>query len=326
MRRIRIVGLVLTTAFVLSMIAVSSASADEVLCLQVAEAGGGNYATNQCNGARGAGGEFVRGMLSPLDRVAPGSEEYCLRVLPGQRNFAKGYLTLTKCKNAEVLEEEGAVESGLPLWTRVKDPAAGNKGGSSKREFKELPSGKKIEGFSGATLFRASTGESVECEGGTNGGEITSMDTVGNVVVKYTGCKARGSSSCTAKSTGAKEGEIITGTLKGLLGAVKSTEAATEVGVLLEPASGTQFTSLEGTCLAVSPTAIDGTVAGELNPVNAKVLDGDLDFETTTAKQNIKEIDVLSGTVKPKLDAFGLIEATDESFDELEFEGFVEVA
>jgi hypothetical protein len=325
-KHIGITMCVLAALLAFGAVEVSSAVADPVLCLETSEFQGGNFATNACNTALEKKGSFVRGMLLENARVNAG--EYCLMVLPGLRKFAKGYRSFRECEKEENLVEEPAAEPGPVLWTRVKDPAAGNKGGSKKPEFATLPSSKVIEGVIGADLFKVgSSGESVECENGTHGGEITSMNTVGKVVVKFKNCKAKGSggTTCTAKSTGAGSGEIITRTLKGTLGSVKSAEAVTEVGLLLEPESGTVFTEIDSTCLSVSEVPIDGSIAGEVNPVSAKVSDGDIDYEVASAKQAIQKIGVPSGLKEPRLKALGLLETTDETVEEDEFEGTIEI-
>lgn len=58
-------------------------------------------------------------------------------------------------------------------------------------------------------------GLTMQCEGETGAGEYTGNKTIGNVVLKFTGCKASGVS---CHSTGAAEGTIVTNTLEGVLG------------------------------------------------------------------------------------------------------------
>jgi hypothetical protein len=171
-----------------------------------------------------------------------------------------------------------------------------------------------ISGTSGPGTLEASTGEVITCTSDSNGGSVTGAHTVGGVVVTFTGCKGKsGSSTCTAKSPGAKEGQIITTTLKGELGSTK--ESSTGVGLLLEPASGTSFVTIQGSCLIEA--AVSGSLAGEATPVKTKSTTGKLVFVGSKGSQNIKEISVLGSTKSPKLTAFGGLVAASEATTEL---------
>jgi hypothetical protein len=79
----------------------------------------------------------------------------------------------------------------------------------------------------------------VTCTTNTGVGEITSATSAGKIVFTYKGCTASDKGEeCVVESPGAREGEIITKTLKGLLGEVALAEANSGVGLLLEPESG----------------------------------------------------------------------------------------
>jgi hypothetical protein len=139
-----------------------------------------------------------------------------------------------------------------------------------------------------------------------------------------------GGKTCTIKSVGApQEGLVETNTLNGLLGLVKTTEASSGVGLLVQPTTGRVFTTLAESAACETPeTAIEGSIAGEYSPVGKLQATAKLVFSPTTAKGNkpkIKEIVVLSGTVKPKLTAFGALEAAEENIEELVYTGSVEV-
>lgn len=320
MRYLGITGLVLTAAFALSAITASSALALPVLCLPTVEKEWGNF--NEGCTAEGAKQGFVRGMILALgDKVGEG--EYCLMVLPGLRTGVKGWTTLEGCRK----KEAGIVETGA-VFTRVKDKVEENTAGTAKSEFRVLPSSLKIAGFFGESTIGVGAAESITCEKGADGGTITSMDTIGKVAIAFAGCKAHNekSETCTIKSPGASEGEIVTNTLKGELGKVKSTsEAASQVGLLFSPETGSRIATFATTPCSVE-SGLFGTVAAEANPVSVKVSDGEFAFElASTNKQAIKEITVLAGVTKPELEAFGRI-ATLQAIDEVEFEGSVEIA
>lgn len=209
------------------------------------------------------------------------------------------------------------------LTTATADRRAG-RGGARKAEFKSLPSVKTFKGKTGPTELDAGN-TIVACEQGLNGGEITSMDTVGKLVITFTGCSVEAESKvCTLKSVGAKNaGEIITRTLKGELGTVKSSEAESEVGLLLEPETTKRIETLAETTCA-HETEVSGSLAGEVSPASDKVAVAGVYAEISSGKEAIKQITVLSGEKKPSLEAYGTA-ADEELADELAFGSEVEI-
>jgi hypothetical protein len=318
MKRIGITGLILALTFAASAMTASSAMAFRVQCLPTVEPEWGNF--NSTCTSQGAKQGFVTGMILSLgDRVGPG--EYCIMVLPGFTTNVKGWTTLAGCIN----NEPGTVSTGA-LFTRVKDQAEENTGGTAKSEFKVLPSGKKINGVIGESTLGVGTFESITCESGSDGGEITSMDSIGKIVISLSGCKAHNekSETCTIKSLGAGAGEIVTKTLRGLLGTAKASETVSLVAALIEPEVTKVIAGLAETPCSVE-SSLEGSVAAEINPVKALVLDTEFAFELLTGKQAIKQVSVLTGTRTPKLVAYGE-SATEQAIDEIEFEGEVEIA
>ena len=170
------------------------------------------------------------------------------------------------------------------------------------------------------------TGESITCSADTNAGEVTGATAVGKVVITFTGCKAKkGEEICTVKSASAKEGEVVTKTLKGELGEVAESEAADEVGLVLEPETTKKIATL-ASAKCSAEASLEGSVAGEVTPLATAAKTDKLVFAVTSAKQNIKSITVKPGTAAKtvKLELAGL-EATDESTDEIGFEKEAEV-
>lgn len=317
MRNVGVVGFALVAALALSAMTASSALALPVLCLPTVEKEWGNF--NEGCGTEGAKQGFVRGMiLAEGDKVGEG--EYCLMVLPGFRTNVKGWTNLEGCRK----NEAGTVVATGAVFTRVKDKVAEDKGGTAKSEFKKLPTGKKLAGFIGESTLKVAN-ESISCEKGSDGGEITGMDSIGRMVITFSGCVAHNEKeeSCAIKSPGAAEGQIITNTLRGLLGTVKSSEAPSEVAVLIEPESSKRITFLASTKCSVESSVV-GTVAAEVNPVDSEVSDGEFAIELSSGKQAITQVSVLSGTKRPELEAYGL-EASEQAIDEIEFENPVEI-
>jgi hypothetical protein len=150
--------------------------------------------------------------------------------------------------------------------------------------------------------------------------------TVGKVVVEFTGCKSSGSggSGCTVKSLGsAPAGTVDTNTLKGELGTVKTTEAASGVALELKGESSSTFTTLEkNSCTKES--AVTGAIAGEASPIGKSQTTGKLIFTVNSSKQAIKVVNLLSGEVEPELKAFTTT-ATEATSDAVTYTTAVEV-
>jgi hypothetical protein len=166
----------------------------------------------------------------------------------------------------------------------------------------------------------------VSCTLGSGTGELVGETNIGKVQVKLTGCKssANGVTYCTAKNLGGlKAGEIITNTLKGLLGEVRASEAASGVGILIAPASGKRFVVIEGNS-CTEEAAVDGNVAAEVTPVGSLQSTEDFAFKLQSGKQAIQSITVKSVAQKPKLEAYGIAGAFEQTL-ELTFKEPVEV-
>jgi hypothetical protein len=181
-------------------------------------------------------------------------------------------------------------------------------------------------GESGTGALETASTAAITCTSDTSVGKVTGAKTVGSVVVTFHGCESKEGSGCTVQSSSATPGLITTNLLKGELGSVKTTEAASGAGLLLEPASGTAFVTLEGTCLLVSPSPVTGTVAGEATPLNkGATKDGKLVFIGSKGKQKIKEINVLGTVKKPVLKALGILESSETTNELVLYEVAVEV-
>jgi hypothetical protein len=200
----------------------------------------------------------------------------------------------------------------------------------SEQLFKQAGTKQKFKSTSGVGKLTAN-GQVVECKKDKGSGELNAKQTasVKNVVVTFEECKSEKEGvTCEVKSKGAgKTNEVATVKLKGELGEVAAAEATSEVGLLLEPESGTAFVILEGTCLQVSPTEVTGSVAGEVTPVGKNQLTGKLEFKVPGGAQAIKtfERSTTDAVVKPSLKVFGLFTATQETSSEETFEELTEV-
>ena len=176
-----------------------------------------------------------------------------------------------------------------------------------------------------ASLETAST-DAVTCSSSVTTGEVTSVKTVGNLKVTFSGCSDKEGSGCSVKGGGGGTGTIVTTTLDGALGTVKTTEAASGVGLLLLPTTGTVFVTLEGSCVPGSPAKVDGSVAGEATPTKVKSTTGKLILTGSKGTQSIKKISVAAGAVvEPKLLALGLLASSENASGEVKYAAEVEV-
>jgi hypothetical protein len=183
-------------------------------------------------------------------------------------------------------------------------------------------------GTSGSGTLGDSLSETITCTKDSTKGEITGPRTVGNVVVTFTGCsgkKGSGGTPCTVKSVGGGTGEIVTKTLKGELGLVATSEAASGVGLLLEPSASAVFVEIESAPCATG-ASVEGKVAGEATPIKGpSSKTGKLIFSGSAGVQKIKTITVLGKAEKPKLTAFGLVAASEETSEEITYTNAITV-
>jgi len=190
------------------------------------------------------------------------------------------------------------------------------------------PVGAKFTGVSLGNNTLSAAPNSVVCTANTTSGTISSATLVGGVVVTFTGCKSSGEkeSNCTVKSVGAVEGTIVTNTLHGVLGLILPKGTGSGVGLLLLPVEGKKFLVLASNKCTIE-TSVTGSVAGEANPIGGGlVLSGTLTFQAGAKGESIKDFDLSTGgLVNPELSAFAAI-ASQETNEDLDFVGAVEVS
>jgi|GEM_PF-2394687 hypothetical protein len=297
MRRVGITGLVLAAALVLSGFAAGSASA-VYRCLAVIiglylESNGVGEEECRRNDIFGVYWGYGWSLVQEASAktLAPGEE--CAPVEAVEPSLFDG----PNCGLTEEHKGEGeyeiAFEEGVagPRFT----PLAGKYPVS-------------ITGSSGSVSLETASTKPVDCATSATTGSITGPRTVGSVMITFSGCHSTEGSGCSVKGGGASTGKILTSALDGELGL--ATQSTLGIALLLLPTSGTEFVKLEGSCLLVSPAAVDGSLGGELTPINRSQSTDKLIVSGSTGKQSITSIKVLSTTVKPSLKAFGLLEAS----------------
>jgi hypothetical protein len=177
---------------------------------------------------------------------------------------------------------------------------------------------------SGPGTLETSSGEKIVCNSDLGHGNITGLQTF-LALVLFHGCIGHnGSSECPAHSPGQPAG-LIHIHIVGELGTIKAGNGAGTIGALLEPALGQPFVIIDASCLLVAEAAVEGNAAGQLTPVNSNQSTGKLTVFGSGGKSGITEIVVLHKITKPKLSAFGLIEASEATTDENTFDGPIEL-
>jgi hypothetical protein len=303
MKRISITGITgvaIFATFVLSAVAASPASAG-IDCLRIQTVGNGSY--NEGCMTTNANGNFIYGEK----RVRLAGIEWCAKT----RGVREGEFTSQpNCEN----NTTPVTKSGE--WARVLIP---------EPAFAAALFPTTFTATSGANELETGSTQPIACQSDVATGEVTGEETVGSVMVTFSGCHSTEAGGCTVKGGGAGTGKILSNVLDGELGSVKRSEATSEVGLLLLPTTGTEFTKIEGTCLLSEKTPVDGTVAGEVTPINASSTEGKLIFAGSKGKQEIKAISVLGTTLKPVLKALGLLESSEASVESLTFAEAIEV-
>jgi hypothetical protein len=182
----------------------------------------------------------------------------------------------------------------------------------------------KFTGTSGTGKLVAGA-ETVTCAKDTSQGEITEAMLVGNITVHFLECTSAGPTKqgCAANSVGSTSKLILTKTLHGVLGLVLPSGL---VGLILLPVSGHVFVELEkNEC--TKATQVTGSVAGLVSPVGKSQTTGTLTFSAEhpgSGKEEIKQLDTLSGVSEPELSAFTTV-ASEETTENITWEKAVEV-
>lgn len=180
---------------------------------------------------------------------------------------------------------------------------------------------------SGKHLIIEAEREPVECAAYMWSGEISKPTLAGNVFIRFLACTGKNfdGETCPVMSWGAQLSNLIaTNTLHGVLGLVLPTPASgSDVALVLLPTTQPWLTIL-GSCIVES--ALEGSVAGLVEPVGVSSTTDKIIFGVTSGKQNIKDVDLSTGGLtRPKLTFDGVATATLESEDEYIFNAKVEV-
>ncbi len=248
MRHIKIMGLCLVAVLALVAVAASSASAAEPEWAGCGPQKHGNFTEEKC---------------------ATVAEKHGVPDHKGHYEFKSGQAaTCLAQKHGNYTEEKCetvATKHGVPDHKGHYEKAPQDKfkgeGGAGILETQWLECDETVEeGYSEAgygTRPREDCGgegvgwelsySQVECESEHATGEATGTKEVVNISVRFIGCTHSGTPATTVPSTSCSPtcvaGEIETNKLKGRLGYIN--KANHEVGVLLEPATGTLFATFE---------------------------------------------------------------------------------
>ncbi len=170
---------------------------------------------------------------------------------------------------------------------------------------------------SGVTTFNILPFIKIRCKKDKGEAEITAGGRIRIRFVKFEECKVIfGSKECNISSPATKE-------LNGELGEVAESEAKDKTGIDFKPVEGKEVMKIEKTeCNAAS--TIEGSVAGEVGPVNELTTSGKITFTPASEKEEkIKKITIEGKSAEPKLTDGGepvTVEGTEEEKYEEAFE------
>jgi hypothetical protein len=199
------------------------------------------------------------------------------------------------------------------------------------QELTKATASEKFTGKSGiGKLSVPKAGITITCETDANGGQTSATKPTTNVekvVVTFKNCVAeKGGAKCKVNSPGAKEGELITSSLKGELSEVSKGTVDEAAALLLEPEEAAKgFVTIAKT--ECNPeTKVTGSIAGEVTQPAKPSKTVNVDFKVSAGKQAITQVErsVGDALVTTKLSAFGF-EATEETLDENTFPTAVEL-
>jgi hypothetical protein len=192
-----------------------------------------------------------------------------------------------------------------------------------KPEFKPVPAKKKFTGKAPSYTWEHG-GQKIECTESSLAGELTGAQTVGKVVITWSGCRSiTGVEQYPVNSEGAKAGEIVTKPLSGELGTVAKSEAESGVGLRFKPESKKNWFVLQERN-GYEPV-FAGTLAAELSGLSLSTKHTLFPRKGKSEGMKIKEITLDSGVVeKPRFEAGGK-EVSLETDYQLTFEEPVEI-
>jgi len=149
-------------------------------------------------------------------------------------------------------------------------------------------------------------------------GAITSAKTVGNVIIKFTGCEESATKKCT--TPGLAPGELETKKLEGVLGiesiTIKEGKETRHVGLDLYPV-GKTGPFMEYTCTGRGPTTLTGSIIGPA-PADKMFTTATVKHAATAGKQKPErfeggEKDVLTNALNEQV---GLTDTTTQTNEE----------
>lgn len=182
-----------------------------------------------------------------------------------------------------------------------------------------------FKGTSGTTNLYGSGGQKITCPKDKFTGTILSATTISVSSLTYEECKYTNtkSESCEAKTPGKSAGLIDTSILLGKLGKVAKAEAASEVGELLAPETGSTFAEIEASCFGTGKIKVENSVIGEVTPVKKSQTTGEVIFKVGSTK-TLQTIKKFEGGEENFLEAFGSTSGY-EGTESITFEKAVEV-
>ncbi len=101
-------------------------------------------------------------------------------------------------------------------------------------------------------------------------------------------------------------------------------ESANHAGIYFTTEGGGKFTEPEGTCITKAP--VEGSLAGEPEPLDVAQATGTLKFKGAAGVQSIKKIATKTGGHTPSLKAFNIVGISENTTEAITFARAVELS
>jgi hypothetical protein len=182
-----------------------------------------------------------------------------------------------------------------------------------------------VSSTSGTGLLETTGGKKIECKSDRANGRIANSKEIAGLTTTFFECEEK-SKKVPCNSVG-HPGEIKTNIVKGRMGYIAKGPPA-KVGLLLEPASGTKFVEFE--CTSTTKVKVEGSLIGEVGPLNVFGLIGTLSYKQTLGIQEPVQFEnettghwLITTFTGPVVETSGL--STLSTPDQLEFNHDTEV-
>ncbi|HEV7678619.1 MAG TPA: hypothetical protein VGQ42_08625 [Candidatus Dormibacteraeota bacterium] len=281
MRRLAMIGLCIAAMVAVGGVSAATAAAEAPefgRCIKKAKAEGSGYSSANCTSFLGSGAKFEW-------QPGPGPN-------PRFTSAARFVPTPTykHCLAWQREKEAGNEKGAMETLERYGLTAEGCEKTLKEEEGKE------------PAVLETVSGLRIECGGASSVGEYTGVKSVGNVVTTFTECEFNEIFTC--QSPGAKAGEIVSASLQGVLGVIKTEglPANNKIGLDLQATIGETISEIE--CGSFFKVTVTGSVIHQIS-VNKMVLEENEKFIQKKGSQKPEKFEGLPADVLESTSAGG---------------------